>query len=64
MRMHYFLAMIPALLVALAACEGMAPAADPAREEAALRADAEHGLAAAQTHDFERALMITVHRRQ
>jgi uncharacterized protein (TIGR02246 family) len=48
-----FLFAAPVLLVALAACSSMAPSADPAREEAAIRATDARWLAAAQAHDLE-----------
>lgn len=54
MRLHHLIATLPVLLALLASCESMAtPAADPVREEAAIRATDAHWLAAAQSHDLE-----------
>jgi uncharacterized protein (TIGR02246 family) len=48
---------IPLLLAVLAGCKGMAtPAADPVREEVAIRAADARWLAAAQAHDLEQAV--------
>ncbi|MFZ1098787.1 MAG: DUF4440 domain-containing protein [Steroidobacteraceae bacterium] len=57
MRLHHVNATVPMLLAALAGCKGMAtPAADPVREEAAIRAADALWLAAARSHDLERTV--------
>jgi uncharacterized protein (TIGR02246 family) len=57
MRMRLFTAMIPALLALLAGCQSLsAPAPDPVREEAAIRATDARWLTAAQAHDLERTV--------
>jgi hypothetical protein len=62
--MHCVMATVPVLLAALAACGGVpTPAPDPVQQEAVIRAVAGRGLAAAQTHDFERALTTAVYLR-
>ncbi len=56
MSKHYLSAILP-LLAVLAGCKGLAaPAADPLREEAAIRATDARWLAAAQSHDLERTV--------
>jgi len=63
MKMHFFTAMIPALLALLAGCTDMVTiAADPVPDDSVLLAGEGHGLAAAQTYQFQRALALAAHR--
>lgn len=57
MKTHCLIATVPVLLALLAGCKDMVPpAADPAREEAAIRAADARWLAAAQAHDLEQTV--------
>jgi ketosteroid isomerase-like protein len=57
MRLRHLIATVLVLLALLAGCKGMAaPAADPVREEAAIRATDARWLAAARSHDLERTV--------
>ncbi|MGO9852669.1 MAG: YybH family protein [Steroidobacteraceae bacterium] len=52
-----YVSAIPLLFAVLAGCKGMAtPAVDPVREEAAIRATDARWLAAARSHDLQRAV--------
>ena len=64
MRILYVKATLPALLAVLAACTGVSAAPDPMRTEAELQAAEGRGLAAWQTHEFERAMMVAAHHKQ
>jgi hypothetical protein len=62
MIVRHLIATVPLLLAALAACGCVpTPTPDPVRQEAVIRAAEGHRLAAAQTHDFERALTTAVY---
>ncbi len=66
MRMHYVVATIPVLLVLLALLAGCTDmvtiAANPLPDDSVMVAAEGHGLAAAQTYEFQRALALAAHR--
>ena len=63
MKMPFFTAMIPAFLALLAGCTDLVTvAADPVPDDSVLLAAESHGLAAAQTDQFQRALALAAHR--
>ena len=63
MKMRLLTAMISAFLALLAGCTDMVTiAADPVPDDSALLSAEGHGLAAAQTYQFQRALALAAHR--
>jgi len=63
MKMRFFTVMIPACLALLAGCTDLVTiAADPVPDDSVLLAAEGHGLGAAQTYQFQRALALAAHR--
>ena len=63
MKMRYLSTMIAVLLASLAGCTDLMPGVtDPTSDESALLALEGHGPAAAQNHEFERALTVAARR--
>jgi hypothetical protein len=63
MKMRYLSTMIAVLLASLAGCTDLVPGgADPNSDESTLLALEGQGPAAAQSHEFERALTLATRR--